>query len=181
MISFRIRAPRSLRSGKLGILRFKAVAEDINTGTDNAKIQEWRDHLLTTPANFTLVDTEAGMEWRAAQLRENMSQEHASLSRTPVQRIFELAHKRAQLGGDKRCTPERMCELYKQNLQLSSMSEPMTRSFCDMAFTIWDRALSKGEVREAVMEQEDLCSAAFRAWCGVYQSLYASTLEHSNI
>lgn len=73
-------------------------------------------------------------------------------ARTTVQRIFDLNNRR--FSTDAKMTPERLVQLYEQNLTLNQRSEALTLSFCEKAFVIWDRALSDPVIQRCVLAQE---------------------------
>ncbi len=128
---------------------FTAVASDIVDGKSEDILREWLTHLLTTPATFYCV--QADIAWFAEQRRENFST-NTTLARTTVQRIFDLNNRRAQLGS--KATPQQVLQLYAANLKTGERSEAITLSFCEKAFTIWDRALNKPAIQKVVLMQE---------------------------
>ena len=60
-----------------------AVAEVINAGASNDELQPWYNHMLSVPCLFKLLRIESKIEWRAEQLREDLSAME-SLARTTV-------------------------------------------------------------------------------------------------
>ena len=55
-----------------------------------------------------------------------------------------------------RCSSARdLQEMYRKNLRLASTSEPVSNTFLDMASTIWDRALSKPEIAQVILAEEN--------------------------
>ena len=127
---------------------YKAIARDITAGKDPEYLKQWLRHMLTTPMMFTCHQTEADLEWRASQMREDIKQ-NETLARTPVQRIFEIVQKRKQFNVK---TSGEMVKLYESNMTMSSRSEKITPSFVDMALTIWDRALCKPGIQAIVLK-----------------------------
>ena len=107
--------------------------------------------MLTCPATFFAVDTD--LEWFSEQRREHFSV-NMTLARTTIQRIFDINARRNELGG--KCTPQMVHDLYKKNLHISERSEPVTLTFIERSFVIWDRALSLPSVRAVVLAQEEL-------------------------
>ncbi len=128
-----------------------AVAEDIAGGKSVEELQEWRHQMLSAPCLFVLLDKDSDIEWRSQQLREDISQK-SNLARTCVQRIFDVNQRRFAHG--VRVTPDTMVKLYHDNLRLSEKSEPITKSWVDCAFTIWDRAMSRPSIQAIVLEEE---------------------------
>ena len=131
---------------------YSAVARDIKAKKDDEILSKWLLVMLTTEGHFMVSETLQSMDWLACQQREDIMQ-NTTLARTTVQRIFELIHRRKELNIT---TAKHMQELYAKSLVVSSYSEPITFSFVDMAFTIWDRALSKPAIQEVVLQEEEL-------------------------
>ncbi len=128
-----------------------AIASAVTTGADHAVLAKWRYHMTTAPCLFVLVPTTDSIVWRAQQLREDVSQK-TSLARTPVQRIFDVVNRREAQG--MRISAEAMVKLYSENLRLSERAEPITKSWVESAFTIWDRALCKPTIQAVVLMEE---------------------------
>jgi hypothetical protein len=128
---------------------FAAVAADVRAKKKDEVMRVWLTHLLTAPATFYRVDQD--IAWLAEQKRENYKT-NVSLSRTTVQRIFDLNNRRMAIGA--KTTPSKLFEIYTANLSTSKGSEAITLSFCEKAFTIWDRALCRPIIQRAVLEQE---------------------------
>ncbi len=128
-----------------------AVASAVTAGADPARLAKWRYHMTTAPCLFVLVPPTDSIGWRAQQLREDVSQK-ASLARTPVQRIFDVVNRREAQG--MRISAEAMVKLYSDNLRLSERAEPITKSWVETAFNVWDRALSKPTIQAVVLAEE---------------------------
>ena len=133
------------------IAYFEAISLALKHKPDEA--DAWIEGMLCTPCNFFVVQEEGDLEWRSQQHREDAST-NVTLARTPVQRIFDICQRRHQLG--PKISVEKMVEVYATKLRLSERSEKITRTSIDMAFTVWDRALSRPTIREVVLEQEAL-------------------------
>lgn len=131
---------------------YAAVARDIVANKSHEVLSQWVLFMLTTEGHFQKVDSPEALEWKACQARENIKQ-NTTLARTTVQRIFELVQRRKEMNIT---SPKAMEELYSKELRVSTYSEPVTFSFIDMAFTVWDRALSFKEVQEVVLQEESL-------------------------
>ena len=70
-----------------------------------------------------------------------------------MQRIFDLNQRRFHNG--VKMTVDQAVALYKTELMIAERNEQITRSFVDMAFTVWDRALSKTVIQNVVLEEEE--------------------------
>ena len=129
---------------------FAATAEAVSTGAD---LDRFKLFALTAPCKFVAVATEPDIEWRSRQVRENL-REGSKMATTPVQRIFDINTKRFENG--VRLTRDQIVDLYNDpsKLRLSSLSEPITKSLVDSAFTIWDRALAVPSIQEVVLAEE---------------------------
>ena len=129
-------------------------------------LEEWHRCLLTTPCSFILVDTDADISWRAAQIREN-SQANATLARTAVQKVFDLAARRAELGI---VNARDMYNLFTRKLNLADnsvrtdkrddMTEGFSMTFVEKSFIIWDRVQSlRRQLCQLSTESSDRISA----------------------
>ncbi len=129
---------------------FKAVLERIAAGADDAEMLEWLHHLLTTPAVFVRLADANELGWRASKLRDNI-EANKTLARTGVQKIFDVAQRRTNLGN---ISAAQMLTVYISKLGPAGGGEPVTMSFIDKAFHIWDRALRKPEIQAVVLQEE---------------------------
>ena len=67
-----------------------AIARDIERGIETEVLEEWRRRVLSCTAIFQVHASEAGRLQVAMQLRENMANDHEAMSRTQLQRIYEI-------------------------------------------------------------------------------------------
>ncbi len=67
-----------------------AIARDIERGIETEFLEEWRRRVLSCTAIFQVHASEAGRLQVAMQLRENMANDHEAMSRTQLQRIYEI-------------------------------------------------------------------------------------------
>ena len=67
-----------------------AIARDIGGGIETEVLEEWRRKVLSCTAIFQVHASEAGRLQVAMQLRENMANDHEAMSRTQLQRIYEI-------------------------------------------------------------------------------------------
>ena len=111
--------------------------------------------MLTVTLASEKLDSEDERFWRALNLRESLVQAHSSMTRTVVQRIFEMMafiKRREAISG--RLSPPRIVELYKANAHLASTTEAVTVGFIDAAVTVWNRCLADEAVRSMVLDVE---------------------------
>lgn len=133
---------------------FKAVARRIKDGADEDELHLWKQHMLTVPASFVVLDTEDDISWRASRLRENL-EANSTLARTAVQKVFDIAARRAQIG--PHCTAKDLHAIWQVKIGTtgSTTAEAVTVSFIDKAFLIWDKALKKPCIQAAVLEEDN--------------------------
>ena len=67
-----------------------AIARDIEGGIETEVLEEWRRKVLNCTAIFQVHASEAGRLQVAMQLRESMANDHEAMSRTQLQRIYEI-------------------------------------------------------------------------------------------
>ena len=67
-----------------------AIARDIGGGLGSGVLEEWRRRVLSCTATFQVHATEAERLQVAMQLRENMANDHEAMSRTQLQRVYEI-------------------------------------------------------------------------------------------
>ena len=115
----------------------------------------WREALLQTQVDVIVVDSESELQWMAQQYRENIKQRDY-LTRTPVQRIFDLQSKMAQLG--PHASTADVLALYNKNLKLSTKSEALSENFIDQADSIYKKAFVFPEILEIIMAEEEFHS-----------------------
>ena len=68
-----------------------AIARDVARGAPIDDLKAWRCHALSTTTQFVYHATHDDMYFAACQLRENVGQYHTSMSRTALQRVYEIA------------------------------------------------------------------------------------------
>ena len=66
------------------------LARDIKRGIKTEVLEEWRRRVLNCTATFQVHASEAGRLQVAMQLRENMANCHEAMSKTQLQRIYEI-------------------------------------------------------------------------------------------
>eukprot|EP00971_Amphidinium_carterae_P100416 1985994-Amphidinium_carterae.1 len=63
-----------------------AIARDIKAGASPAILAEWQQHMLDTPCEFVLLETEPDRYFAATQLRENVAKQFEFTRITTMQR-----------------------------------------------------------------------------------------------
>ena len=67
-----------------------AIARDISNGVESEVLEEWRHKALSCTATFQVHASEAERCRVAMQLRENLANDHETMSRTQLQRVYEI-------------------------------------------------------------------------------------------
>ena len=67
-----------------------AIAQDIMNGVGSGVLEEWCRKVLSCTATFQVHATEAERLQAAMQRRENMANDHEAMSRTQLQRVYEI-------------------------------------------------------------------------------------------
>ena len=67
-----------------------ALARDISGGLGSGVLGEWRRRVLSCTATFQAHATAAERLLVATQLRENMANDHEAMSRTQLQRVYNI-------------------------------------------------------------------------------------------
>jgi len=67
-----------------------AIARDISNGVESEVLEEWRRKALSCTATFQAHASEAERCRVAMQLRENLANDHETMSRTQLQRVYEI-------------------------------------------------------------------------------------------
>jgi len=82
---------RSISPEEIRCAMLFAIARDVARGAPPDVLNKWRCHALSTTMQFVYHATDEEMYSSACQLREDICQDHESMSRTPTQRIYEIA------------------------------------------------------------------------------------------
>ena len=132
------------------------VAEEINNGADEETLKKWRQSFLTIPMVFEVLESEQDMWKRAKQLRDRAAAENATVTYTPAQKIFSVIgfKKRADAKGGKLSATE-LTEKYNAGTTDVPGQEAIAEAWVDAAVTVWERVLSKEDLRTLVMGMEE--------------------------
>ena len=129
---------------------FRACAADIAA---DRNVAEWKTAMLTCSCTMHAVPDAAKMWALASQARDNATELRDAIGMTGFQRIHDLMSLYKKRGS--KLTPEKLAEEYNKSIMVSSSSETVNKTFCDMALTIWNRALSLPEVNAVIVAMEE--------------------------
>ena len=121
-----------------------SIARDIIAGVGQAVLEQWRTLALSCTGNFVVHATEAARLHMAMQLRENLANDHETMSRTQLQRVYEIVHFRdvfARLNGRDQAGAATIAAAYA-NVRMAKGREKISKSFVDTALTIHTRLLA---------------------------------------
>ena len=81
-----------------------------------------------------------------------------------------------------RLTVDAMIAVYTAELRVSERNpEKLTKSFVDMAFTVWDRALSKPDIQAIVLQEEEYHSGSMFNKIAKLQAIVSKARTEDNI
>ena len=128
-----------------------AMARDVTNGADDKEtLTTWRRHALSVTMQFMHHPSHDAMYFAACQLRENMGQDHESMSRTALQRVYEIARFResqTRLHGVTSGTAASVTQAYA-TVKTAGNQQPYTSSAIDAAIAVYQRMLSLASVTE---------------------------------
>ncbi|CAK0886121.1 unnamed protein product, partial [Prorocentrum cordatum] len=130
----------------------------------------WRRAALSVPLEFVMCENVNDLYWKSINLRESIGTKYATMYRSPVQRIFELAiwkeKQEAETGTNM--DPEAISKAWSEKVQLSPMAEAISPGMVDASMTVWNRLLCDPECRSVVMEAESFWGK-HTPWDSVYK------------
>ena len=133
----------------------QAVAEAVRSGQPDEILKQWRHQALTCTMVFEVLVSNDQILSRSLGIREKISADFASLSRTPFQRVYEIWHWRQrreeQNGGAM--TPKKLAEDFNALVKLAKTSEPVVADYVTACTTVYEKAFRYPEVQQVV------------AWC----------------
>jgi hypothetical protein len=121
-----------------------AIARDIEAGVDTAVLEQWRARVLSCTGTFVVHASDASRLHMAMQLRENLANDHETMSRTPLQRVYEVIYFRdvwARTHGRDQASAANIAGEYAK-VKMANGREKVSKSFVDTALTIHNRLLS---------------------------------------
>ena len=131
--------PEEIRHAMMG-----AIARDIETNVATEVLEQWRVRVLSCTGSFSVHTTEAGRLQASMQLRENFANDHEAMSRTQLQRIYEIIYFRdvhARTNGRDQATAANIAAEYAK-VRMAKGREKISKSFVDTALTIHARLLA---------------------------------------
>ena len=121
-----------------------AIARDVARGAPIDDLKAWRCHALSTTTQFVYHATHDDMYFAACQLRENMGQYHMSMSRTALQRVYEIARFRdtqIRMHGPAAGSAQAVFHSYER-VKTAGKQQPYSLQAVDSSLTIMARLLS---------------------------------------
>ena len=133
-----------------------ALARDISNGVESEVWEEWRRKALSCTATFQVHASEAERCRVAMQLREKLANDHETMSRTQLQRVYEVVFFRDQYAkthGRDQATAANIAAEYGK-VRMAKGREKISKSFVDTALTIHARLLSIPEAERLLFEMD---------------------------
>ena len=138
-----------------------AVHRDIKAGVGDDVLQAWRRVMLSVPYRFEHHSSREKIFFRAFALREELVTSHAVVARTAYQRIYEISRFKAMAEQDmgRVLSAADVASVYRERAS-SCGGETFTPGFVDNALTVHERAFRLPEIRQMIVQLEDLCGTA---------------------
>jgi hypothetical protein len=133
-----------------------AMARDVTRGAPIDDLKSWRCHALSVTTTFVFHATSDDMYFAACQLRENMGQDHESMSRTALQRVYEIARFREtqlRVHGPGAGTAQAVFKAYER-VKTAGNQQPYSQTAIDSSLTIMNRMLSIPSVQTRLLEAD---------------------------
>ena len=130
-----------------------AIARDVGRNAPEEDLKEWRCHALSVSMQFFHHATHEEMYFAACQLRENLAVDHEWMSRTALQRIYEIARFRdsqIRLYGPSAGTASAVCKAY-EHVKVASNQIAYTLGAVDAAITVMNRMLKIPQVQARLL------------------------------
>jgi hypothetical protein len=135
-----------------------AIARDIEAGVAFEVLEQWRLKVLSCTGTFLIHATEATRLHAAMQLRENMANDHETMSRTQLQRIYEIIYFRdvyARTHGRDQASAANIAAEYAK-VRMAKGREKISKSFVDTALTIHARLLALPSAEKLLLDMDSL-------------------------
>jgi len=135
-----------------------AIARDVARGAPIDDLKAWRCHALSTTTQFVYHATHDDMYFAACQLRENMGQYHMSMSRTALQRVYEIARFREtqiRMHGPAAGAAQAVLHAYER-VKTAGKQQPYSLQAVDSSLTIMARLLSIPSVQSRLTCRQSL-------------------------
>jgi hypothetical protein len=129
----------------------------ITEASTQDQLVTFRRLLLTVPMRFRVIASEEERMFAHLNLREKITGAHASMSRSATQRIYEVCQwrdTRTKRQGSQNATPEKLAQVWNEQVKMAQTSEPVTASYMHMAFRLWEQLLIFPSCREVILWAE---------------------------
>eukprot|EP00971_Amphidinium_carterae_P176970 3508982-Amphidinium_carterae.1 len=116
-----------------------------------------RKLLLTVPMRFKFLPTEEARMFQQINTREIAVATFVALSASATQRIFQLAQwkeRRLRAVGATGVTNVKLLQMWKDNVQMSNASEPVTDTFLTNAFRLWESIFKIEDCKKLILDAE---------------------------
>ena len=133
-----------------------AIARDVARDAPLEDLKAWRCHVLSTTTQFVYHATNDDMYFAACQLRENMGQDHDSMYRTALQRVYEIARFREsqlKVHGPAAGTAQAVFRAYER-AKTAGKQQPYSLAAIDSSLTIMARLLSIPSVQTRLLDAD---------------------------
>ena len=130
-----------------------AIARDVANGAGKEALNAWRRNALSVTMQFIHRPSRDAMYFAACQLRENMGQDHESMSRTALQRVYEIARFREsqmRLHGPGAGSAASVAKAYAI-VKAAGNQQPYSTSAIDVAIAVHQRMLGIAAVTERLL------------------------------
>ncbi|MFM7984019.1 MAG: hypothetical protein ACKPKO_32310, partial [Candidatus Fonsibacter sp.] len=119
-----------------------AIARDMEAGSPVEVLEQWRTRVLSCTGMFIVHTNEADRVHAAMQLRENMANDHATMSRAQIQHIYEIIFRDmyARTHGRDQASAMNIATEYAK-VRMGKGREVISRSFIDAALIIHGQLL----------------------------------------
>ena len=135
-----------------------ASARGINAGRPTTILEQWRARVLSCTGTFMIHANEAARVQAAMQLRENMANDHETMSRTQLQRVYAIIFFRdlyACTRGRGQASTAKIAGEYAK-VRVSKGRGAVTKSCIDAALTMHARVLSMPSAETLLLEMHNL-------------------------
>ena len=131
-----------------------AIHSALDQGASDAVLQRWKALLLSCPMRFWKLGPGEPRYWKAQQLREDIVESFATLRRSDLQKIFDVARFKQTLESEtgESLSAEKLAQKYQKNVKTSCVSEPLSKSFIDSACTVYRRLLNNPAICKALLD-----------------------------
>jgi hypothetical protein len=133
-----------------------AIAGDVARNAPIEDLKAWRCHVLSTTTQFVHHATNDDMDFAACELNENMGQDHESMYRTALQRVYEIARFREtqlRVHGPAAGTAQAVFHAYER-VKTAGKLQPYSLSAIDSSLTIMARLLCIPTVQSRLLDAD---------------------------